>query len=73
MRGLLFAIFFCAASLLFTEVLTTFLIRLSLVRPNEFDNIHNLIMIIMLVIYMVVAPMINKDFKHHIKEDDNEM
>jgi len=70
MRGLLFAVFFCAASLLFAEVLTTFLIRLSFVHLNEFDDIHSLIMIIMLVAYMIVAPIFIKDSKHHNNEDD---
>jgi hypothetical protein len=73
MRGLIFAVFFCGISLLFAEVLATFLIRLSFVRPNQFDDIHSLIMIIMLVVYMVVAPIFIKGSKHHNKEDDMKM
>jgi heme/copper-type cytochrome/quinol oxidase subunit 2 len=73
MRGLLFAVFFCAVSLLFAEALTTFLIRLSFVHLNEFDDIHSLIMIIMLVVYMVVAPIFIKYSKHHNNEDDMKM
>jgi uncharacterized membrane protein YecN with MAPEG domain len=70
MRGLLFAIFFCGVSLLFARVLTTLLIQLSLIHPHEFDVAHNLIMTIMLVIYMVIAPIFPKDFKHHNNKND---
>jgi hypothetical protein len=73
MRGLLFAVFFCGVSLLFAEVLATFLIRLSFVRPNQFDDIHSLIMIIMLAVYLVVSPIIFKNSKHHNNNDDMEM
>ena len=73
MRGLLLAVFFCGALLLFAEALATFLIRLSFVRPNEFDDTHNLMMIIMLVVYLVVSPIIIKDSKHHNSKDDMEM
>lgn len=70
MRGLLFAILFCALSLLFAEAFTTLLTKLSLIHPNEFDDAHNLIMSIMVVIYMVFAPTFTKDFKDHNHEDD---
>jgi hypothetical protein len=73
MRGLLLTVFFCGVSLLFAEALATFLIRLSFVHPNEFDDIHNLMMIIMLVVYLVVSPIIIKDSKHHNNKDDMEM
>jgi heme/copper-type cytochrome/quinol oxidase subunit 3 len=73
MRGLLFAVFFCGVSLLFAEVLATFLVRLSFVRPNQFDDIHNLMMIIMLVIYLVVSPIIIKNSMHHNNKDDMKM
>ena len=72
MRGLLFAILFCAVSLLFAEALATLLIQLALIRPSEFDVAHNLIMTIMLVVYMLVAPTFSKDFKHHNDKDDKQ-
>lgn len=72
MRGLLFAILFCAVSLLFAEVLATLLIQLALIRPSEFDIAHNLIMTVMLVVYMLVAPTFRKDFKHHNDKDDKQ-
>ena len=70
MRGLVFAILFCAVSLLFAEALATLLIQLALIHPSEFGVAHNLIMTIMLVVYMLVAPTFSKDIKHHNDKDD---
>jgi hypothetical protein len=71
MRGLLFAVLFCAASLLFAEALATLLVQLSFIRPHEFDEAHSLIMFIMLAIYMGFGPTFAKDFKHHNNDDES--
>ncbi len=70
MRGLLFAVLFCAVSLLFAEALSTVLVDLSVIKPHEFDEAHGVIMFVMLGIYMGFAPSFPKDFKHH--DDDND-
>jgi heme/copper-type cytochrome/quinol oxidase subunit 2 len=70
MRGLLFAIFFCAVSLLFARVLTNLLIQLSFIHSHEFDLAHNLIMTIMLIVYLALAPTFSKNAKHHGNEND---
>lgn len=69
MRGLLFAVFFCAVSLLFAEALATILVDFSIIQPHEFDEVHGLIMFALLAVYMGFAPSFPKDFKHH---DDGE-
>jgi hypothetical protein len=65
MRGLFFAVFFCAVSLLFAETLATILVDFSFIQPHEFDEAHGLIMLILLALYMGYAPTFPKDFKHH--------
>ena len=72
MRGLLFAVLFCTASLLLAETLAALLVQLSLIRPHEFDEVHGLIMFVMLAIYMGFAPSFPKDFKHHHDADNND-
>jgi hypothetical protein len=69
MRGLLFAVFFCAVSLLFAEALTTLLVDLGLIQYHEFDEAHGLIMLFMLALYMGFAPTFPKDFRHHDDHD----
>ncbi len=71
MRGLLFAVLFCAVSLLFAEALATILVNFSVIQPHEFDEVHGLIMFILLAIYMGFAPSFPNDFKHHDNADDN--
>lgn len=70
MRGLLFSILFCAASLLFAESLATLLVKLSIIEIHDFDEVHDLIMLILLALYMGYAPSFPKDFEHHHKKDD---
>lgn len=72
MRGLLFAVLFCAVSLLFAEALATILVNFSVIQPHEFDEVHGLIMFLMLAIYMGFGPSFPKDFKHHHDDDDND-
>jgi hypothetical protein len=72
MRGLVFAIFFCAVSLLFAEALTTALVNYSVIQSHEFDEVHGLIMLILLVVYMSFAPTFPKDFEHHHRRRDDD-
>ena len=71
MRGLLFAVIFCAVSLLFAELLATVLVDFSIIEPHEFDEAHGLIMFVLLAVYMGFAPRFQKDFKHHHDGDDH--
>ncbi len=70
MRGLLFAVLFCAISLLFAEALTTLLVSLAVIQSHEFDEMHGLIMLVMLAVYMWIAPHFPKDFTHHHDDSD---
>lgn len=70
MRGLLFAVLFCAVSLLFAEALATLLVRLSLIEPREFEEVHGLIMFVLLAVYMGFAPNFPKDHPHRHDTDD---
>lgn len=65
MRGLLFAVLFCAVSLLFAEALTTLLVNFSVIDPHEFEEVHGLIMFVLLALYMGYAPSFPKDFQQH--------
>ncbi len=65
MRGLLFAVFFCAISLIFAELLATLLVTFELILPHEHDEAHGLIMLVMLALYMGYAPRFPKDWEHH--------
>ncbi len=65
MRGLLFAVVFCALSLLIAEAVATLLLSLELIHPHEHDEAHGLIMLIMLALYLGYAPRFPKDFEHH--------
>ena len=69
MRGLLFSVLFCAVSLLFAEALATLLVNFSLIQPHEFDEVHSLIMFVMLAVYMGFGPTFAKD--HHEPHDDH--
>ena len=69
MRGLIFAVFFCAVSLLFAEALATILVNFSIIDAHEFDEAHGLIMFILLAVYMGFAPTFPKDFEHHHKSN----
>jgi len=60
MRGLLFAIIFCAFSLLLAEGVTSVFIRLEFINANEHDFIHSMIMLVMLACYIAVAPIFNR-------------
>ncbi len=72
MRGLLFAVLFCAISLLFAEALATILVNFSIIQPHEFDEAHGLIMFAMLALYMGFAPSFPKDFQHHQDHDHDD-
>ncbi|MCW8918293.1 MAG: hypothetical protein OQL08_05710 [Gammaproteobacteria bacterium] len=70
MRGLLFAVLFCAVSLLFAETLATILVDLAIIQQHEFDEVHSLIMFIMLALYLGFGPTFSKDFRQHHHDDD---
>lgn len=72
MRGLLFSVLFCAVSLLFAEALATILVNFSVIQPHEFDEVHSLIMFVMLAVYMGFAPTFLKDSSHHHDGDDSD-
>lgn len=61
MRGLLFAIVFCGFSLLLAEGITSLLVTLEFIYPDNHDQVHDVIMIFMLVCYAVFAPSFTKD------------
>ena len=50
MRGLLFAVLFCAVSLAFAEAMVTILVNFSIIQPHEFDEVHGVIMFILLAV-----------------------
>jgi hypothetical protein len=56
MRGLLFAIVFCAFSLLLAEGIAFVLIHLEFIRPDEHDVVHSVIMLVMLACYLAFSP-----------------
>ena len=63
MKGLLFAVLFCAVSLIFAETFVTFLVAFSLIEAHEFDEAHSLTMLFLMAIYMGFAPSFQTDFK----------
>lgn len=65
MRGLLFAVLFCALSLILAETVATLLVKLELIHPHEHDEAHGLTMLFMLALYLGYAPRFPKDFQHH--------
>ncbi len=69
MRGLLFAVVFCAVSLLFAETLTSLLVNFSVIEPHEFEEVHGLIMFFLLAVYMGYAPTFPQD---HQRKDDGD-
>ncbi len=55
-RGLMFAIIFSAFSLLLAEAITSGLIRLEFIRPDQYRVVHSVIMLIMLGCYLAISP-----------------
>lgn len=64
MRGLLFAILFCAFSIALAEAVVSLLVRFMLIRPIEHDDAFVMIMLFMLVCYFFVAPKFVKGADH---------
>lgn len=60
MRGLMFAIVFCAFSLLIAAGATPLVIRLGFAGADEYHLIHSVIMLAMLACYLAIAPCLER-------------
>lgn len=60
MRWLLFAIIFCAFSLLFAEVFSSLLVSFKIINAFDQDTAHTIIMLVMLIVFIYLLPRFNE-------------